>query len=80
MGDPLLNDEGAWTVKANCIGEDTSVFFPGPEDDPKVAIKICNRCVVRDDCLDWAVAAKERFGIWGATTERQRRRIIRRSA
>ena len=80
MTDPLLNDEGSWTVKANCIGEDTSVFFPGPEDDPKAAIKICNRCVVRDDCLDWAIKTEERFGIWGATSERARRRIIRRSA
>jgi len=35
---------------------------------------------VRSDCLDYAVEARERFGVWGGMTEKQRRRLLRKSA
>jgi WhiB family redox-sensing transcriptional regulator len=35
---------------------------------------------VRDECLDFALETRQRYGIWGGTTERQRRRMMRRTA
>jgi WhiB family redox-sensing transcriptional regulator len=73
-------DERPWAARAECRGEDPALFFPGPDDDTSAALSICARCPVRRECLEYAIEARERFGIWGGTTERQRRRMVRRSA
>ncbi len=73
-------DERPWAARAECRGEDPALFFPGSDDDPSVALAVCARCPVRQECLEYAIEARERFGIWGGTTERQRRRMVRRSA
>jgi len=75
-----MDEDRPWAAKAECRGEDPTKFFPGTDDDPSVALAICARCPVRQECLDYAMEARERYGIWGGTTERQRRRIVRRSA
>lgn len=36
---------------------------------------ICRACPVRAECLDWALATREPFGIWGGLNEEERRRI-----
>lgn len=36
---------------------------------------MCAGCVIREECLEYALAAGERFGIWGGVSERERRRI-----
>jgi WhiB family redox-sensing transcriptional regulator len=36
--------------------------------------------VVREDCLEYALANGEKFGIWGGLSERERRRIRRSRA
>lgn len=74
------DEDQPWLLRAACRGTDPALFFPGPEDTPAPALAICARCPVRQDCLEHAIATRERFGIWGGTTERQRRRLIRRSA
>lgn len=38
---------------------------------------ICATCPMQQPCLEWALAAPERYGIWGGTTERERTRIRR---
>lgn len=42
------------------------------------AKEICRRCPHMEKCLDWAIETKQPFGIWGATTERDRRIIIQK--
>ncbi|WP_313880465.1 WhiB family transcriptional regulator [Mycobacteroides abscessus] len=37
------------------------------------AKQICRRCPVREPCSSYAIAAGESFGVWGATTPRERR-------
>ena len=56
------------------------LFFPADDDDAEPAIKICQGCAVREECLLWALDSRIRYGIWGATTERDRRRLQRRTA
>jgi WhiB family redox-sensing transcriptional regulator len=35
---------------------------------------------VREDCLEYALANGEKFGIWGGLSERERRRLRRQRA
>jgi len=77
----MMNEElFTWREEAACRGMDPALFFPGPDEDPERALAVCRTCPVRDECLEWAIAAHERYGIWGGTTEQERRRLARRSA
>ena len=73
-------EDRPWAAQAECRGEDPTLFFPGPDDESEPALAICQRCPVTEECLAYAIEARERYGIWGGTTERQRRRIMRRTA
>ncbi|MBQ0850401.1 MULTISPECIES: WhiB family transcriptional regulator [Streptomyces] len=76
-----------WRERALCRYEDPDLFFPigahdsGPgllqTDEAKA---VCRRCPVMRNCLDRALAAGPVEGIWGATTEAERRALRRRAA
>ena len=68
-----------WTERAACSGLDPDLWFPGHGDAFTVvyAKQVCATCVVRDACLEYALAAGEKFGIWGGKSERERRRMRR---
>jgi WhiB family redox-sensing transcriptional regulator len=75
-----LKNEGidmAWQDFANCRGEDPDLFFPERGASTRVAKQICRECTVRDECLEFAIVSSEKFGIWGAMSERERRKIRR---
>jgi WhiB family redox-sensing transcriptional regulator len=68
----------SWRDKGACRGIDPEVFYPGDDDDEADEAKaICALCAVRQACLEHALAAREKEGVWGGATERERRRIIR---
>jgi WhiB family redox-sensing transcriptional regulator len=67
----------SWQAKANCMGVDPDLFFPDRGGSQKEAKEVCRNCVVREDCLEYALANGEQFGIWGGESERGRRRIRR---
>src|SRR5436309_1833767 len=76
-----LDDEGrSWQDQANCLGVDPDLFFPERGASTKEAKEVCRGCVVRGDCLEYALANGEKFGIWGGMSERERRRIRRARA
>ena len=62
---------------ANCTGENQDLFFPERGGSTVKAKAICKECKVREECLEFAVERKERFGIWGVKSERERRAIRR---
>lgn len=64
-----------WQDQAACGGTDTETFFPDKGESSSTAKRICRRCPVRRPCLAYAMDLNERFGIWGAKSERERRRI-----
>ncbi len=68
-----------WRKRAACRGLDAEIFYPATDDeaDTAAAKEICGVCPVREACLEHALAYREREGIWGGMTERERRRIIR---
>ena len=76
----LLDDDRPWAAYAACRDADPDWFFPGPEGDHRSAVRVCAGCPVREECLEWALETRMRYGIWGGLTERERRRLIRRSA
>ncbi len=64
-----------WCLRAKCINLDTSEFYPGRGESTVVIKTICRGCSVVKPCLEFAMRNKERFGIWGATSERERRKM-----
>lgn len=68
----------SWRNKAACHGLDASIFYPGDDDDDADQAKeICDGCPVQEACLEHALTRREKEGVWGGCTERERRRIIR---
>lgn len=67
--------ELVWQDYANCLGCDPELFFPERGATTREAKAVCAGCAVREDCLEYAVAKGEKFGIWGGKSERERRRI-----
>lgn len=82
---PVARDEFArdnvpknWRDSALCAQTDPEAFFPDKGTSPKPAKQVCGRCPVRSECLDDALLRRERFGVWGGLTERERRVLLRR--
>jgi len=73
-----IGEERHWASLAACREADPVTFFPGPDGDASEALKYCNACAVVDQCLDYALSARERYGVWGGTTEKQRKSMLRR--
>jgi WhiB family transcriptional regulator, redox-sensing transcriptional regulator len=70
-------EERTWQDSANCLGVDPDLFFPERGASTREAKEVCRGCIVRVDCLEYALANGEKFGIWGGMSERERRRIRR---
>ena len=75
----LLTEERPWLAFAACRGEDPAIFFEGQDGSPSEAMKICAGCPVQTECLDYSLMARERYGVWGGATERERRRLLRQT-
>jgi WhiB family redox-sensing transcriptional regulator len=57
---------------------DPAVFFPSDGIGVQSAQKICAECPAQAPCLEYALANRVDHGVWGGTSERERRRILRR--
>ena len=67
----------SWRDHAACRGVDPDIFYPVTEEESEVAKEICALCSVRTACLEHALSGREKEGVWGGATEKERRRIIR---
>lgn len=66
-----------WRQSAACKDMPTELFFPANGVNPRKALAACMTCPVRLPCLEWAVEMRERQGVFGGTTEKRRRPLIR---
>ena len=66
-----------WMAAGLCAEIDPDLFYPESGAPNRDAKRICAGCDVRAECLAYALAHRERFGVWGGTTERERRRMRR---
>ena len=53
------------------------MFYPVSDEEAEAAKAVCATCPVRQSCLEYALANRERDGVWGGATERERRRMVR---
>lgn len=77
------NTEADWRDLAICSAPDVQeVFFPvGVTGMAAVQIEnakaVCTSCPVRETCLEYAITTNQEYGIWGGTSEEERR-VLRR--
>ena len=67
--------EATWRDLAACREIGFLPFFPGKGESPETAKRTCARCDVRDKCLAEVLNDPEAEGVWGGTTQRERRAI-----
>ena len=71
-----------WRAQAACSGYPNSLFFPSSDgvDEGSIerATAICAVCPVIDDCLEYALETNQRSGIWGGTSEKERKSLRRK--
>lgn len=83
-----LETDARWQDVSACKGMDPTTFF-GPEhpetvkekrDREEAAKAVCETCPVKRECLEYALEAREGYGIWGGLTELERKALLRRRA
>ena len=63
-----MEDRG-WQARANCMGVDPDLFFPERGASTREAKEVCRGCVVREDCLEYALATRQ-SGFWAISANR----------
>ena len=66
-----------WMSTGLCSDQPPSLFFPSDGVGVEVAKRICADCPVKDQCREYALTHRIDHGVWGGTSERERRRILR---
>jgi WhiB family redox-sensing transcriptional regulator len=72
----------SWMDSGACRDEDPDLFFPVSAQgtgrtQALQALAVCRRCPVQRECLRYAVANRQRHGVWGGTTEEERLTLLR---
>ena len=62
-----------WMDFALCTEVDAELFFPEKGGSTREPKSICRRCEVQSECLNYALRNGIEHGVWGATSERERR-------
>ncbi len=75
--DDETTDTG-WMSQGNCRNHPPAAFFPSDGVGVDRARRICGTCPVQNVCLEYALANRIDHGVWGGTSERERRRILKR--
>ena len=75
---------GTWADEAACRFEDPDLFFPPEKERGRYAVlretlakRVCLRCPVLGECTAYALAADERYGVWGGLSPAERDRLRR---
>ncbi len=74
-----ITNELDWQDDALCAQTDLEAFFPEKGGSTAAAKRICAKCEVKPECLAYALAHDERFGIYGGLSPSERRKLRRRS-
>ncbi|HEY1279769.1 MAG TPA: WhiB family transcriptional regulator [Acidimicrobiales bacterium] len=67
-----------WMAEGSCRNHPPAVFFPSDGVGVDRARRICVNCPVTSPCLEYALVNRIDHGVWGGTSERERRRILKR--
>jgi WhiB family redox-sensing transcriptional regulator len=69
-----------WAVDAVCAQTDPELFHPDRGGSITAAKRVCAGCPATTQCLDWALATNQRWGIWGGLSTRERDHVRRAAA
>lgn len=72
---PAAARDESWRHRSLCTQTDPDAYYPEKGESAQPAKRICNRCEVKPECLQWALEKDQRFGIWGGLTSRERRQL-----
>lgn len=75
---PRSGGEALWPACADVA--DPDVFFPDRSEAATEALRVCVSCEVVRACATYALTTRERHGVWGGLTERDRERLWARQA
>jgi WhiB family transcriptional regulator, redox-sensing transcriptional regulator len=80
----VTDNRAEWWSRAACMTADADLFFPMSPSGAAIkqvarAKAICARCPIQRACLDYALDAGSIHGVWGGTTEADRRRLRQRA-
>lgn len=77
----LLISRPAWMSDALCRERPDVSFFPKRGEDASAAKAVCAACLVRAECLDFAMRRDDlgSHGVWGGTSPRERARLRRQA-
>ena len=80
---PVCPTGARWELSAACVGTDTSAFYPADGERgvsrrvrEAKAKAICSRCPVIAECLRWAIATNEPWGLWGGMSSEERAQSV----
>lgn len=77
---PRDPDALAWQDQALCAQVGGDAWFPDMGESNAEAKRVCRACPVRGECLEYALANGEQWGVWGGMSEQQRSRLKRGAA
>jgi WhiB family redox-sensing transcriptional regulator len=83
LNPPGLDPDDDWRDAAACRDTDPDLFFPvgttGPAlDQIESAKAVCRQCDAQVACLEFAIVTNQDSGVWGGTSEEERRVLRRR--
>lgn len=73
-------DTDDWRGRASCRDTDPELFFPVGTtgmalDQIDAAKAVCRACAAQPECLEFALATNQESGVWGGTSEDERRKL-----
>ena len=71
----MSRTDTTWMADGACRGTPPDTFFPARGEDVAAVKALCATCTVRTDCLRYALDNHEEYGVWGGTSEAERRAI-----
>lgn len=83
---PPQQEQWQWQMNPRCLNDPSELFFLEDDRGPRLrrddehAKRICLQCPERTRCLEHALTAPEMYGIWGATTPRERAALATQSS
>lgn len=69
--------DDSWMKDGLCRETGGEEHFPDKGESVEDAKKICNKCTVEEQCLAYALATGEKFGVWGGKSWQQRKRLLK---
>ena len=78
----LTIERDDWREHSACRDTDPDLFFPVGTTGPAIeqienAKAVCRVCDVQKSCLEYALVSNQDSGIWGGTSEEERRALRR---